>query len=218
MIITGDDCDGIESLKYDLSRWFSMKDLRMMHYFPGIEVAYSPKGYLLSQSNYIADLFDRAHFTENKIVDTPLEPSARYSSSDGVTLSDSSLYRTIVGRLVYLIVTCLDIAHTVHVISQFVTAPTTVQWSAILRILKYLQGTQFQSLLFPSTSSLELRVYSDADWASDPTDRKSTTGLCIFLGDSLISWKNMGVYLHHPTPLYCDNQSAIQIVRNSFFH
>ena len=45
----------------------------------------------------------------------------------------------------------------------------------------------FQSLLFPSTFSLELGAYSDVDWTNDPKDRKSTTGFCLFLGDYLIS-------------------------------
>ena len=252
MIITGDDYDGIESLKSDLARCFAMKDLGSLRYFLGIEVAFSPKGYLLSQSKYISDLFERARLTDNRIVDTPLETNARYSPSDGSPLPDPSLYRTMVGSLVYLTVTRPDIAHAVHIVSQFVTAPTTVHWAAVLRILRYLRGTQFQSLLFPSSSSLELRAYSDADWAGDLTDRKSTTGFCVFLGDSLISWKSkkqdvisrssteaeyramatttceivwfrwlladLGVTLHHPTPLYCDNQSSIQIARNSVFH
>jgi hypothetical protein len=53
--------------------------------------------------------------------------------------------------------------------------------------LRYLWGTVLQSLLLSSTSSLELRAYFDADHGSDPTYRKSVTGFCIFLGDSLIS-------------------------------
>ncbi|XP_062118187.1 calcium-transporting ATPase 8, plasma membrane-type-like [Humulus lupulus] len=60
----------------------------------------------------------------------------------------------------------------------------------VLRILRYLRGTIFQKLVFPSTSSLELRTYSDVDHSLDPTDRKSATGFCIFLGDSLISLKS----------------------------
>jgi hypothetical protein len=56
--------------------------------------------------------------------------------------------------------------------------------------LQYLRGTIFQSLLIPSTSSLKLYAYFDTDHDSDPTDRKSVTSFCIFLGDSFISWKN----------------------------
>ena len=53
-------------------------------------------------------------------------------------LSDPTLYRTIVGRLVYLTITRFDIAYVVHVVSQFVTSPTKVHWAVVLRILQYL--------------------------------------------------------------------------------
>ncbi|XP_062110327.1 uncharacterized mitochondrial protein AtMg00810-like [Humulus lupulus] len=190
MIITGDDANGITELKTHLTREFLMKDLGSLRYFLGIEVAYSPHGYLLSQSKCIADILDQARLSDARTVDTPLELNARYSSSDGVALSDPSLYRTLVGSLVYLTITGPDIAYAFHIVSQFVASPTTVLWAAMLRILRYLRGTQFQSLFFPSTSTLELRAYSDVDWGGDCTDRKSTTGFCIFLGDPLISWKS----------------------------
>ena len=74
-----------------------------------------------------------------------------------------------------------DIAHAVNMV---------ISWGVVLRILRYLRGTQFRTLMFPSSSSLELRAYSDANWDSDIYDRKSTTGYCVFLGDSLISWKS----------------------------
>ncbi|KAL7591107.1 hypothetical protein Lser_V15G34149 [Lactuca serriola] len=122
--MTGDDHAGIESLKHDLAHRFAMKDLGMLHFFLGIEVAQSKKRYLLYQTKYISDLFARAGLSDNQTVDTLLETNARYSPIDGVPLSDLNLCRTIVGSLVYLTVTHPDIAHVVHVFGQFVTTPT----------------------------------------------------------------------------------------------
>ncbi|GJV16682.1 uncharacterized mitochondrial protein-like protein [Tanacetum coccineum] len=155
MIITRDDYDGIELLKEELSHQFSMKDLGLLRYFVGVEVGSSPKGYLLSQSKYIDDLFDRTIMTDNKITGVPI--NAKYTPTYGDPLPNPSLYCTIVGSLVYLSATRLDIAYVVHIVSQFVGAPTTVYWAVVLQILRYLQ------------------VY---DW------------VCVFLGDSLISWKS----------------------------
>ena len=124
MIITGDDVDGILMLKTELTRCFAMKDLGSLLYFLGIEVASSPKGYLLSQSKYISDIFERSRITDNKTADTPIEINARYSAFDGSPLPDPSLYRTVVGSLVYLTITRPDIAYAVHIVSQFVTSPS----------------------------------------------------------------------------------------------
>ncbi|GKD33069.1 uncharacterized mitochondrial protein-like protein [Tanacetum coccineum] len=190
MIITGDDCVGIESLKLELAHRFAMKDLGLLCYFLGIEVASSPKGYLLSQSKYIGDLLDRTRITDKMVEDIPIDVKAKYTLKDGAPLPDLSLYQTIMGSLIYLTVTRPNISYAVHNVSQFVSAPTTIHWAVVLHILRYLRGTQFQTLLFPFTSSLDLRAYCDFDWAGDVVSRKSTTRFCIFLGDSLISWKS----------------------------
>ncbi|GJT34048.1 uncharacterized mitochondrial protein-like protein [Tanacetum coccineum] len=85
-----------------------------------------------------------------------------------------------------------DISYAVHIVSQFVSAPTTVHWDVVLHILSFATRVivLFQTLFFPSTSALDLRAYCDSDWAGDVVSRKSTTGFCIFMGDSLISWKS----------------------------
>jgi hypothetical protein len=190
MIITGSDSTAIDEVKRHLFHTFEMKDLGPLRYFLGIEVASSPDGYLLTQTKYVTDILHRAQLTDDKRVDTPIELHAKFSASDGVPLDDPTTYRELVGCLVYLTVTRPDISYAVHVISQFVCAPRSTHWAALLRILRYIRGTMFQCLHLSSSSDLTLRAYADADWAGDPSDRKSTSGYCVFLGDSLVSWKS----------------------------
>ena len=110
--------------------------------------------------------------------------------TDGIPLKDPSRYRHLVGSLVYLTVTRPDIAHAVHILSQFVCAPTSVHYSHLLRVLRYLRGTSSRRLFYARTSQLQLHAYSDSTWASNPDDRSSVTGYCLFLGTSLIAWKS----------------------------
>uniref|UniRef100_A0A2N9GY11 Reverse transcriptase Ty1/copia-type domain-containing protein n=1 Tax=Fagus sylvatica TaxID=28930 RepID=A0A2N9GY11_FAGSY len=139
---------------------------------------------------YTSNLISRAGITDSKIVDTPIEYNNRLNTHDGEPLPDAILYRQLVGSLVYLTVTRPDISYAVHIVSQFMAAPRSLHYVAVLRILRYLKGTLFHGLHFSSQSSLILQAYSDADWAGDPTDRRSTTGYCFLLGDSLISWRS----------------------------
>ncbi|GJW28825.1 uncharacterized mitochondrial protein-like protein [Tanacetum coccineum] len=99
-----------------------LRTFLLMCVFLGIEVASLSKGYLLSQSKYIVDLFERVRMTNNKIADIPLDANAKYTPTDGDHLPYPRMYRTIVGSLVYLTVTRLDIAYDVHIVSQFVGA------------------------------------------------------------------------------------------------
>jgi hypothetical protein len=103
-----------------------MKDLGYLRYFLSIKVASSPRGYLLSQSKYVADILEWIRLTDNKTVDTPIEVNIRYSFSNGLPLTDPTLYRTIIGSLVYLSITRPDIAYVVYVVSQFVSSHTIV--------------------------------------------------------------------------------------------
>ena len=91
-----------------------MKDLGYLRYFLGIEIAYSPRDYLLSQSKHVVDIFERARLTDNKTVDTLIEVNTKYSSSNGLLLPDSTLYYTIVGSMIYLTIHRPNIAYIVH--------------------------------------------------------------------------------------------------------
>jgi hypothetical protein len=190
MIITGDDISGIQELKDFLSQNFEMKDLGHLSYFLGLEITSFDDGFYLTQAKYTSDLLSRAGLTDQKIVDTPIELNACLTPSSGELLSDPTLYRQLVGSLVYLIVTRPDMSYAVHQVSQFMSAPRSTHYAVVLRILRYLKGTLFHGLHFFAQSPLILRAYSDANWAGDPTDRRSTTGYCFLLGSSLISWRS----------------------------
>ena len=163
MIITGDDMQGIHDLKHFLGRQFEMKDLGPLNYFLGLEVSSSIDDYYLTHTKYTSDLISQASITDSKIVDTPIEYNCRLNSHDGEPLSNATLYRQLVGSLIYLTVTRPDISFAVHVISQFIATLRSPHYADVLRILRYLKGTIFDGLHFSSHSSLTLHAYSDAD-------------------------------------------------------
>ena len=105
-------------------------------------------------------------------------------------MSNPSLYKRLVGSLVYLTVTRPDISYAIHQVSQYLSAPRSTHYAAILRIFRYLNGTFFHGLFYSTQSPLILRAFSDANWAGDPTDRRSTTGYCFLFCSSLISWRS----------------------------
>ncbi|KAL0546824.1 hypothetical protein IC582_016742 [Cucumis melo] len=190
MIITGNDPQAISDLQHYLGQHFEMKDLGSLNYFLGLEVSRRSDGYLLSQTKYASNLLARSGITDSNTSSTPLDPNVHLTPYDGVPLEEVSLYRQLVGSLIYLTVTRPDIAYVVHIVSQFMAAPRTIHFIVVQRILRYIKGTLGHGLQFSSQSSLVLSSYSDADWAGDPTDRRSTIGYCFYLGDSLISWRS----------------------------
>ncbi|WKA10719.1 hypothetical protein VitviT2T_028279 [Vitis vinifera] len=190
MIIIGDDLSGIQELKDFLSQQFEMKDLGHLSYFLGLEITHSTDGLYITQAKYASNLLSQAGLIDSKTVDTPVELNAHLTPLGGKPLSNPSLYRRLVGSLVYLTVTRPDISYAVHQVSQYLSAPRSTHYAAVLRILRYLKGTLFHGLFYSTQSPLVLRAFSDADWAGDPTDRRSTTGYCFLLGSSLISWRS----------------------------
>ncbi|GKV36115.1 hypothetical protein SLEP1_g44283 [Rubroshorea leprosula] len=167
-----------------------MKDLGGLSYFLGLEVTSSYDGYLLSQVKYASNLVYKAELNDSKSVSTPLEPNVKLTPMDGSPLFDPTHYQQLVGSLVYLTMTCPDIAYAIHMVSQFMATPRSTHYAAVLCIICYVKETLFHGLHFSTNFSLMLRAYFDADWASDPSDHRSTTGYCLFLGNSCVSWRN----------------------------
>ena len=135
------------------------------------------------------DLLADTGLLASKPASTPMEPSAKFSNSVGQSISDVSQYRRLIGKLLYLTLTRPDICYSVHKLSQFLSSPKVPHLQAAYRIIKYLKKTPGQGLFLSADSSIQLKAYCDADWAACIDTRRSLLGFCVFLGDSLISWK-----------------------------
>jgi histone deacetylase 1/2 len=192
IIITGSSTKLVQSLVDKLDSVFSLKQLGDLDYFLGIEVKHLPdNSLLLSQGKYIRDLLTKTNMLECKPIATPMMSSSKLSKTGSDNVTDSTLYRSVVGSLQYATITRPEISFAVNKVCQFMSAPLESHWIAVKRILRYLKGTIHSGLkIFPTDihHPLSLSVFCDADWASDPDDRRSTSGAAIYFGPNLISW------------------------------
>ncbi|CAN6446884.1 unnamed protein product [Victoria cruziana] len=138
---------------------------------------------------FVSDLVQKFGHSDDKVVDTPEVLRVKLKIDDGEVLENPTSFRQLVGALSYLTITRPDISHLVHTISQFQHKPTSVHMGAAMRIVRYVKNSLNKGLFFSSSFALSLYAYTDADWGGDPNNRHSTTGLCVFLRDSLISWR-----------------------------
>ncbi|KAG6394760.1 hypothetical protein SASPL_145350 [Salvia splendens] len=127
------------------------------------------------------DLINDAGLLGCKPSTTPMDPTKKLQLDSGSLLENSSKYRRLIGRLLYLCITRPDITYAVHKLSQYVSKPCVDHWNAAEKILRYLKRTPAHGLFFSSCSKPALSIFSDADWAACPDTRKSMTGYCLFL-------------------------------------
>ncbi|XP_060673329.1 uncharacterized mitochondrial protein AtMg00240-like [Ziziphus jujuba] len=137
-----------------------------------------------------------------------MELNVKLHKEEGDLLADPSLYRKLVGSLVYLTITRPDISFTVQQVSQFLQTPRHLHLAAVHRIIRYVHGTSARGLFFPASNASRLAGYSNANWAGCADTHRSITGLLAELDFSETT----------PTPLHANNTSAIQITANLVYH
>ncbi|KAK6158321.1 hypothetical protein DH2020_005635 [Rehmannia glutinosa] len=167
IILAGNNIQEIEAIKAHLDAPFTIKDLGQLKYILGIEIARNKQGITLCQRKNALDL----------LIDS------------GDPLPDPSIYRRLVGRLLYLTITRPDLSYSIQTLSQFMSNPTSTHLTAAHRVLRYIKSTPGKGLFYSANSPLQLTGFCDEDWARCKETRRSINGFAIFLGDSLVSWK-----------------------------
>ncbi|XP_060210642.1 secreted RxLR effector protein 161-like [Lycium barbarum] len=128
--------------------------------------------------------------SDSKAMGTPMSPTCNLDKDETGKPVDETKYCGMIGSLLYLTASRPDIMFSVCRCARFQAAPKESHLTAIKRIIRYLYGITNYGLWYPNTNDFTLEGFSDADFAGDKDDRKSTCGTCQLLGKSLISWNS----------------------------
>ncbi|KAG2801907.1 hypothetical protein PC113_g24545 [Phytophthora cactorum] len=182
VLITGSSPELIARTKTDLKTRFEMTDSGKCAFVLGIELVDGPDDSVtMCQRRYVDDILKRFGMDECKAVVSPVDMSTRLVPSDAATKVNAP-FREAVGALMHLMTaTRPDIAYAVGYVSRFMENPQEEHWVAVKRIFRYLQGTKTHGICFKPGNKIDFRGYSDADWAGDLADRKSTSGYTFML-------------------------------------
>jgi hypothetical protein len=127
---------------------------------------------------------------ECKPMNTPMEAKLKLLVDTSSELIDATLYRQIIGSLMYLTNTRPDICFAVNTLSQFLVEPRRFHLVVAKHVMRYLKGTIDYGLSYDGDHDFTFSGYTDADWAGSVSDRKSTSGCCFSLGSAMISWQS----------------------------
>ena len=163
MIITGNDTKKVVKLQKQLAAEFEMKSLGMFKYFLGIEVVQSKQGIFLSQRKYTLDLLSKFGLLDCKSANVPIQQNHRLGEYPDQIPTDKGRYQRLVGKLIYISHTRLNIAYVVNVVSQFMHCPSEDHMNAVTEILRYLKGTLRRGIMFSKNGHLEIMRYTNVD-------------------------------------------------------
>lgn len=123
-------------------------------------------------------------------VSTPTELGLKLTKNGAGKRVDATLYKQIIGSLMYLTTTRPDIMHAVNLISRYMENPTEVHLLAAERIFHYLKGTADFGILYRSDEKSSLIGFSDSDYAGGLDDRKSTSGAMFIFNSGAVTWSS----------------------------
>ncbi|WVZ85052.1 LOW QUALITY PROTEIN: hypothetical protein U9M48_032014 [Paspalum notatum var. saurae] len=203
-----------------MSRDFEMSMMEELQFFLGLQIRQTPQGTFVHQSKYTRDLLRKFEIADASPQMTPMCTSIALDADEDGKEVDPKVYRGMIGSLLYLTATRLDIQFAVcALIFRRLQGRTAVK-----RILRYIKFTPEFGFWYSADSTLSLLGFSDSDHAGCRLDRKSTSGTYRFLGTSLVFWssrKQSSVATstcEAEIHILCDSSSAISVSKNPVLH
>lgn len=175
-------------IKKRLMQYLEMKDLGRASQCVGLNITRHRDTIMIDQEKYIKDVLNKFGMSDCKPCKTPIEVGQKFTQSADNKEIDYP-YQQAIGCLLYIAQgTRPDISFAVNTLSRFNKEPRIEHWTAVKRVLRYLQGTKDMKLTYTKDSESTMKGFCDADWASDNNDRKSCTGYVFICQGGAISW------------------------------
>jgi hypothetical protein len=173
-----------------MEKEFQISMMGELTFFLGIQVKQIKQGTLVHQAKYTKDLIKKFNMAKLKPVSTPLNTAMALDPDENGKAVDQREYMSMIGYLLYLTATRLDIQFVMCLCAHFQVSPHSSHQTVIQRIFRYLKYTLKFGISYSVSSSLDFVGFSNADFVGCGIDRKSTSDTCHFLRSSLICWSS----------------------------
>lgn len=190
LIYTGNCDKQIIEFKKSMKSEFAMTDMGKLKFFLGLEANQRTDGIFLCQKKYVTELLQRFGMSDSNSVHNSMVPRCKLSKDEDGKGVDKTLYKQMVGNLMYATATCSDIMYSVSQVSQFMENLKEFHLQAVKRIIRYLKGTYEFGLFYLKNRRGYLVGYIDSDYANDVEDRKSTSGYVFMISGAVNSWSS----------------------------
>ncbi|CAJ2670589.1 unnamed protein product [Trifolium pratense] len=188
IVFGGMSSEMVQHFVQQMQSEFEMSLVGELTYFLGLQVKQMEDTIFISQSKYARNIVKKFGMESAAHKRTPAATHLKLTKDEKGVDVDQSLYRSMIGSLLYLTASRPDITFAVGVCARYQAEPKMSHLAQVKRILKYVNGTCDYGILYTHGENSMLVGYCDADWAGCADDRKSTSRACFFLGNNLISW------------------------------
>jgi hypothetical protein len=174
----------------EMKKEFEMSMFGEIKFFVGLQVHQMKYGIYIIESKYVKEILKTFGLEDSKLVSTPMVIGHKLSKNDDSAKVNQTLYRSMIGKLSYIVHSRPDIALSIGIVARLFANPRENHLMVVKRIMRYLKGIEECGLYYKENKKFKLRAYIDAAWARNIDDRKSTSGETFFLGKSLVTWNS----------------------------